>query len=89
MFYEGSRKKKNEEDAGPQLPEEEIGRPATKGVKTDWTMYEYESLTSEAEFEAKRKGNSKVLSSSRHPLHLALCARVCVKERILNNVCER
>ncbi|XP_062208903.1 NAC domain-containing protein 1-like [Phragmites australis] len=60
VFYEGSRKKKNEEDAGPQLPEEEIGRPATKGVKTDWTMYEYESLTSEVEFEAKRKGNSKV-----------------------------
>ncbi|KAG0550977.1 hypothetical protein BDA96_01G384200 [Sorghum bicolor] len=32
---------------------------ATKdGVKTEWTMYEYESLASEAEFEAIRNGNA-------------------------------
>ncbi|OEL26204.1 hypothetical protein BAE44_0012776 [Dichanthelium oligosanthes] len=52
VFYEASRRKKKNhvEAAGlPPLPEEE-GK-ANKGAKTEWTMYEYESLTSEEEFE--------------------------------------
>ncbi|TVU46881.1 hypothetical protein EJB05_06453 [Eragrostis curvula] len=58
VFYEASRKKKKEDasavGAEPASPDED------SNGKTDWTMYEYESLTSEAEFEAKRNGEGKI-----------------------------
>ncbi|CAN6282885.1 unnamed protein product [Urochloa humidicola] len=58
VFYEaprGKKKKKSRQDeaeaAGlpPMMPQAEEGE-ASKGFKTEWTMYEYESLSSEEEF---------------------------------------
>ncbi|XP_066350563.1 NAC domain-containing protein 2-like [Miscanthus floridulus] len=66
VFYEASRSRKKKSQAGLPPTEEEEGEgdggqqaaKAKDGVKTEWTMYEYESLTSEAEFEAIRSGNA-------------------------------
>ncbi|KAL6878303.1 hypothetical protein ACP4OV_012473 [Aristida adscensionis] len=59
VFYEASRrkKKKNKEvvEAIAPAPEEGEVAPVADGLKTDWAMYEYESLESEAEFEARLK----------------------------------
>lgn len=66
MFYEAPRRKKTtHEEAGPPP----VGKDkADKGVKTEWTMYEYESLASEEEFVATcADGNAKV-SSLFYPL---------------------
>nr|CAB3495826.1 unnamed protein product [Digitaria exilis] len=66
VFYEASRRKKTKkqshgEEAGLPPPEDDQeGSKANKGVKTDWTMYEYESFTSEEEFETTYvNGNAK------------------------------
>jgi hypothetical protein len=61
---------------------------AKDGVKTEWTMYEYESLDSEAEFEALRSGNASKVSSSlsASPFHLDVVS-VCVSARdIITNI---
>ncbi|KAL6593777.1 hypothetical protein ACP70R_048678 [Stipagrostis hirtigluma subsp. patula] len=60
VFYEASRRKKKKvEDV---VPEEggAAAAPAPDELKTDWTMYEYESLMSEEEFQARLKNNAKV-----------------------------
>ncbi|RCV44659.1 hypothetical protein SETIT_9G392600v2 [Setaria italica] len=59
VFYEAPRRKKTtHEEAGPPP----VGKDkADKGVKTEWTMYEYESLASEEEFVATcADGNAKM-----------------------------
>nr|CAB3500708.1 unnamed protein product [Digitaria exilis] len=68
VFYEASRRKKTKmqqshgEEAGLPPHEDQEGSKAGKGVKTDWTMYEYESFTSEEEFETTCvNGNAKVM----------------------------
>ncbi|CAN6294961.1 unnamed protein product [Urochloa humidicola] len=75
VFYEaprGKKKKKSRQDeaeaAGlpPMMPQAEEGE-ASKGFKTEWTMYEYESLSSEEEFLATGV-DGKVISSLTHPL---------------------
>jgi hypothetical protein len=50
VFYETLRKKKK----GDEVAEEE------DSGKTHWTMYEYESLTSMAQYQANRKGEGNV-----------------------------
>ncbi|KAF8728787.1 hypothetical protein HU200_018066 [Digitaria exilis] len=67
VFYEASRRKKTKmqqshgEEAGLPPHEDQEGSKAGKGVKTDWTMYEYESFTSEEEFETTCvNGNAKM-----------------------------
>jgi hypothetical protein len=78
MFYEASRSKKQQKNR------EEAGK-ASKGAKTEWTMYEYESLAPEEEFVATCvDGNARVSlifislifhSPSGH--HACLLAPVC------------
>lgn len=89
VFYEASRSRKKKSQAGLPPTEEEEGEgdggqqaaKAKDGVKTEWTMYEYESLTSEAEFEAIRSGNAnKVSSSLSSPFHLVVVS-ACLSKR--------
>lgn len=89
VFYEASRsrKKKNQPGLPPPMveEEEEDGGHAAKAkdddVKTEWTMYEYESVNSEAEFQAIRGGGGD--ANKVHPPlfdHLAVVS-VCVSAR--------
>ncbi|KAL6648088.1 hypothetical protein ACP70R_012312 [Stipagrostis hirtigluma subsp. patula] len=60
VFYEASRRKKKKVEE--VVPEQggAAAAPAPEELKTDWTMYEYESLMSEEEFQARLKNNAKV-----------------------------
>jgi len=97
VFYEASRSRKKKKNQAAGLPpteeQEEDGdggqaAKAKDGVKTEWTMYEYESLDSEAEFEALRSGNASKVSSSlsASPFHLDVVS-ACVSARdIITNI---
>ncbi|CAN6306509.1 unnamed protein product [Urochloa humidicola] len=56
VFYEAPRSKKKKKNRHEEAEAEAAGLPpaeegeASKGFKTEWTMYEYESLSSEEEF---------------------------------------
>ncbi|GJN07770.1 hypothetical protein PR202_ga25630 [Eleusine coracana subsp. coracana] len=62
VFYEASRKKKKEDivAAVTAAAETTAASPDEDSGKTDWTMYEYESLTSKAEFDAKTNGEGRI-----------------------------
>jgi hypothetical protein len=84
VFYEAPRRKKKSHEEAALLPpppppadQEEKGK-ADKGVKTEWTMYEYESLASEEEFVATcADGNAKVSSIVSSNLSSPSSSSVC------------